>query len=312
MANTNLTVRKGQCINFGNCTKANAKEEIEVNLGDDFICPECEGGLIEIQKKSGEFSPVLKWILTIVIILAVLGAGGYFGWKAIPCGWKQIVGIKCTSPVEEQTEIYVPNPPQEISLNKNELTLNGLGARNPLTAIIPEEADEDKKTIIWKSSDTIVCVVDNNGIVTAVADGNAVVSAYLLNGISAECAVTVEGTGKEAKDNNDKDGNGTESISNNGNSSSSSGTENGDEIKQTSITVSGGTYKGKQKNGQPNGMGTIYYTSCTVIRERPKQSIAEAGDYLVGDFRNGSLLQGMLYDKNGNQKEKIIIGGGSH
>jgi len=75
MANTNLTVRKGQCINFGNCPKADAKEVIEVNMGDEFICPECDGGLIEIQPKRSGFPPAVKWALIIAGIIVALGGG---------------------------------------------------------------------------------------------------------------------------------------------------------------------------------------------------------------------------------------------
>lgn len=53
MATNNLTVRKGKCINFGNCKIADAKEIVEVNLGDEFICsnPECRGMLVEVRRK---------------------------------------------------------------------------------------------------------------------------------------------------------------------------------------------------------------------------------------------------------------------
>lgn len=37
--------KKGRCMNIGNCSKANAKEIIEVGIGEDFICPECGGAI---------------------------------------------------------------------------------------------------------------------------------------------------------------------------------------------------------------------------------------------------------------------------
>ena len=305
--NNNSNFRKGLCPNYGNCAKADDKEIQEIDINEEFICQneDCGSPLIDIP-------PTVHWKKILIILGALILLGG------IVFGIITLVKRCGGEPPPPPQEINIPNPPQAISLNKTELKLVGLNASEQLTAIIPEDADEDKKSVIWKSGDTTVCVVDNIGVVKSVADGNTVVSAYLLNGISADCTVTVEGTGKPAKikgqNGSDKNKNGLESVSQSGSgSSTSSNSGKGSSSSSSStISVSGGTYKGQLQNGKPEGMGTIYYTSRTVIRERPKQSIAEAGEYLVGDFRNGSLLQGILYFKNGEPKEKIIIGGGAY
>ena len=39
------TKRAGKCINFGNCTKADNKEIIELEITEDFLCPECNSEL---------------------------------------------------------------------------------------------------------------------------------------------------------------------------------------------------------------------------------------------------------------------------
>ena len=76
----NLNVQKGRCINFGNCSKANDREEIEVNLGDDFICPECECDLMALPPIGG-VHPSLKWIFIIVGAIVVICVVGYLGYK---------------------------------------------------------------------------------------------------------------------------------------------------------------------------------------------------------------------------------------
>lgn len=46
------TKRAGKCINFGNCTKADNKEIIELEITEDFLCPECNSELqAEFQKE---------------------------------------------------------------------------------------------------------------------------------------------------------------------------------------------------------------------------------------------------------------------
>ena len=73
------TIKRGQCINFGNCSKANSKEILEVKVGEDFICPECGGSLVEVKD-----SPFPWWIVAVAAALLLLGGGGYYGFKA---GW---------------------------------------------------------------------------------------------------------------------------------------------------------------------------------------------------------------------------------
>lgn len=74
MAQNNNMVKKGRCLNVGNCNKANTKEIIEVKVGEDFECPECKGELIEV-KPSG--TPIWMYILIGVAVVAI-GVGIYF------------------------------------------------------------------------------------------------------------------------------------------------------------------------------------------------------------------------------------------
>ncbi len=49
----------------------------------------------------------------------------------------------------------------------------------------------DEKTVTWKSSNTDVATVDENGVITAVAGGQADITATTANGVSATCKITV-------------------------------------------------------------------------------------------------------------------------
>lgn len=80
-------------------------------------------------------------------------------------------------------------PVTEIVLNKTELKLDA-GESATLTAkVLPDNATD--KTVSWSTSDSGVATVEN-GVVTAVSAGSAVITAESADGsVTAECAVTV-------------------------------------------------------------------------------------------------------------------------
>ena len=78
---------------------------------------------------------------------------------------------------------------------------------------------------------------------------------------------------------------------------------------QKPIRLDYGKWSGAWKNGQPNGNGTMTYTKEHLIDSRdPKKRVAQPGDYIVGEFSNGRLVQGRWFDASDNVKGSIIIG----
>lgn len=72
--------------------------------------------------------------------------------------------------------------------------------------------------------------------------------------------------------------------------------------------LSYGTWTGGWKNGQPHGTGTLTYsTSRTIDSRDPRGRVASPGEYVVGEWHNGHLVQGRWFKKDGT-KEAIIIG----
>ena len=77
---------------------------------------------------------------------------------------------------------------EEVTLDKTELTLVE-GETGLLKAdVLPEDATE--KTVTWESSDPAVATVDETGLVTALANGTAVITAQ-VGGKTASCTVDV-------------------------------------------------------------------------------------------------------------------------
>lgn len=70
------------------------------------------------------------------------------------------------------------------------------------------------------------------------------------------------------------------------------------------------TWKGALKNGQPNDEnGTMTYKESHRIDSRDSQArVAEPGDYIIGEYVDGKLVQGIWYDKTNTVKGSIIIG----
>lgn len=84
------------------------------------------------------------------------------------------------------------NKVQSITLNQSSATLTKKGQQIPLTATV-SPADAKNKDLLWSSDNTSVATV-NSGIVTAVGNGTATITAAATDGsgVYATCRVTVK------------------------------------------------------------------------------------------------------------------------
>ena len=91
-----------------------------------------------------------------------------------------------------EVTVNINYPVQGISLNHDAKTFIKAGETLQLTATIyPDSATN--KTVTWKSSDKTVATVDESGLVTAVGNGTANITATTEDGnFKATCQVTVE------------------------------------------------------------------------------------------------------------------------
>lgn len=91
-----------------------------------------------------------------------------------------------------EVTVNINYPVQGISLNHDAKTFTKAGETLQLTATIyPDSATN--KTVTWKSSDKTVATVDESGLVTAVGNGTADITATTEDGnYTATCQVTVE------------------------------------------------------------------------------------------------------------------------
>lgn len=101
-----------------------------------------------------------------------------------------------TSEGEETSLSYVvdffsiANPIKEIIFDKTNLTLKIGNTAKIETSFLPEDTSSSKK-LLWTSSDESVVTV-NEGEITAIGEGTAIITAESENGITASCEVIVD------------------------------------------------------------------------------------------------------------------------
>lgn len=134
--------------------------------------------------------------------------------------------------------------PASISLNKTKDTLTSKGSTTQLIATVKPDNAVNKK-VTWKSSDTSVATVDANGLVTAEANGTAVITAATVEGgLTASATITV-------KIPSDDNGNGGGSSTDDGNGNNSGGsTDSGNGNGSNNADISSAAVPDSQKESQ--------------------------------------------------------------
>lgn len=71
-----------------------------------------------------------------------------------------------------------------------------------------------------------------------------------------------------------------------------------------------GSYRGGLLGGKLHGVGgrLLFKDSHVIDSHDPSGRIAEPGDYVIGEWYDGHLVQGIWYDTNGQRKGSILIG----
>lgn len=111
--------------------------------------------------------------------------------KAVAQGTAQIT-LTAKNGVQALCTVNVSKPVIEvtsISLNKTEVYMVVGNTEQIIVTVLPENATD--KSVTWKSNNTSVVTVDQNGIVNAVAAGSAIITATSKNGKQATCGVKI-------------------------------------------------------------------------------------------------------------------------
>lgn len=115
--------------------------------------------------------------------------GGMIGFSnSVVQTWK--VGIRPAVQVDKNSDQwYTDIQVKKLYLSQNEMVL-GKGQESSLNVtVMPSEYVDTN--VLWKSSNPSVVSVDQTGMVTALADGEATITVMSSNGVSASCSVMV-------------------------------------------------------------------------------------------------------------------------
>ena len=150
--------------------------------------------------------------------VATVDDTGYI--TAVAAGEADITAAIADAGLAASCHVTVTPAIDSMSMSKSSLTLKP-GASNTLSvSVSPEDADISGLT--WTSSDEAVATVDQEGNVTAVADGNATITAT-IGETTATCDVTVSSKSSSSSSSGSSSGNSGSSGSSSGSSGSSSG-----------------------------------------------------------------------------------------
>lgn len=130
------------------------------------------------------------------------------------------------------------------------------------------------EAIAWKSSDEEIVSVDLYGLLIALKDGSVEVTA---TSTESQLVATMPVTVKKP-------------VARKQGTASTSGKKD----------LGYATFEGPMQNGKPHGNGTLYFKQNHVIPGTVNVT-AEAGEKVIGSFREGKVNVGTLYRKNGNQ-----------
>ena len=101
-----------------------------------------------------------------------------------------IITAESADGVKAECKVTVEKKVAAIELSESEKTVFVCDTFTITATVKPEDAFN--RTVTWSSSDPSIATVDENGTVTAIAKGEAIITAESADGVKAECKVTVE------------------------------------------------------------------------------------------------------------------------
>lgn len=154
-------------------------ETVSIGVKEGYV------GLTVVAEPEGAEPPAVTWRVANAKIAKVDANGKITGVK------KGTTTIYATmeNGTEAACKVKVLKAPGKLTMKPSKLTLGADGATAQLAFSVPKGCASNSFT--WKSSNTKVAVVDQNGLVTTVGKGSATITVKAYNGKGGKCKLTV-------------------------------------------------------------------------------------------------------------------------
>ena len=280
----------GVCNN-PDCDLCLNREHQEIEFGEEFVCRECGKPLKELEekkkkkKKSGNKLPI-------IIITAILIIGGIIA-AILALGGK--------------------SEPVTLTLNKQQVELF-VGESDTIVALV--EPEDLNLPVSWSSSDESVAMVGTSGIVRAIGEGQATLTALAQpkkgEPITALVAINVIVPAIEeepVKDTLAEVPNEVDIVSEVAEEQPKPTVqqpkEKPNKPKASTLDLGYATYEPMEgasgiKDGKPHGNGIMRFKSRQTI-PGTVDCVAEPGEWVNGMWRDGKVNAGTWYRNDGNQ-----------
>ena len=186
---------------------------------------------------------------------------------------------------------------ETIDIQEDPLILRPGGHQLMTVKCTPEDQNEN---IIWSSNDESIATVSPRGKVEALKVGEVLIIAKTeRTGIADTAKVSVEGPVEAPEE---------KSAETSAPPAKPTATPTAKPATSASGSKNLGyaTFKGSWPNDVNGRM--IFKSSHIIDSKDPKGRVAEAGDYVIGEWSNGHLVQGIWYGSDNQVKGSIIIG----
>lgn len=191
---------------------------------------------------------------------------------------------------------------ETLDIQEDPLVLRPGGHQQLTVKFTPEDQNE---TISWSTSDEEIATVSPRGKVEAIKVGEVMIIAMSnRTGVTDTAKVSVEGPAEMPEENI-----GETKVSD---SEPVAAPTPKSTTKPVSTATSGtknlgyATFKGSWPNDVNGRM--VFKSSHVIDSKDPKKRVAEAGDYVIGEWSDGHLVQGIWYGADNTVKGSIIIG----
>lgn len=207
---------------------------------------------------------------------------------------------------------------ETLDIQEDPLILRPGGHQQLTVKFTPEDQNE---TITWSSSDATIATVSPRGKVDAIKVGSVLIFARSdRTGVADTANVSVEGPAEMPEDKtSETKAPAAKPTAVPTPSPKQSAPASNPALKPVSKPVSSkptnasgsknlgyATFKGSWPN---DVNGRMVFTSSHVIDSKdPKKRVAQPGDYVIGEWADGHLVQGIWYGANNQVKGSVIIG----